>query len=184
MHHSQVLIRILRARPLEPRLGAEIGVQAGNTSEALLRAFPSLTLYMIDPWSVPQPDGSFVLSGDPVARETAERWGELHQKATSRVAFAGERAVILRQTALEAAGRIDDASLDFTFVDGDHSHTGVLRDAQAYWPKVRPGGIVFFHDYESTADWCRGVKPAVDEFAASVGRQVNMEEKTVAWISR
>lgn len=184
MHHSSVLIRIIRARPLEPRRGAEIGVQSGNTSEALLRAFPSLTLYMIDPWSVPQPDSSFVLSGDPVAKETAARWGEIHQRATSRVAFAGPRAVILRQTAVEAAGRIDDASLDLCFVDGSHAGEDVLRDATTYWPKVRPGGILFFHDYGSTADWCRGVKPAVDEFAASVERQVNTEEKTVAWISR
>lgn len=184
MHHSSVLIRILSERPLEPRRGAEIGVQSGNTSEALLRAFPSLTLYMIDPWCVPQPDSSFVLSGDPTARETAARWGETYRRATSRVSFAGPRAVILRQTAVEAVGRIDDTSLDLCFVDGDHSAAGVLRDAQAYWAKVRPGGLLFFHDYGNTADWTRGVKPAVDEFAASVQRTVNVEEKTVAWMSR
>lgn len=184
MHHSQVISRVLRDRPLEPRRGAEIGVQSGNTSEALLRAFPSLTLYMVDPWAAPPLDSSFMLSGDPTARETAERWEETYRRATSRVAFAGPRAVILRHTAVEAAGRIDDSSLDFVFVDGDHSAEGVLRDAQTYWPKVRPGGILFFHDYGNTADWTRGVKPAVDEFAASVQRTITVEEKTVAWIVR
>lgn len=183
-HHSQVIARILADRPLEPRLGAEIGVQSGNTSEALLRAFPRLTLYMIDPWAVPQPDSSFALSGDPTAREPAERWGEAYRRATSRVAFAGPRAVILRHTSVEAAGRIDPASLDFVFVDGDHSSEGVLRDAQTWWPKVRPGGLLFFHDYGNTADWTRGVKPAVDEFATSVQRTVVVEQRYVAWIYR
>lgn len=37
-------------------------------------------------------------------------------------------------------------SLDFLFIDGDHSYEGVKADFEMYSPLVRPGGIVAFHD--------------------------------------
>lgn len=38
-------------------------------------------------------------------------------------------------------------SVDFVFVDGDHSRTGVLADLGAWVPKVRPGGLIAGHDH-------------------------------------
>ena len=35
---------------------------------------------------------------------------------------------------------IADGSLDFVFIDGDHSYTGVLSDCANYYDKVRSGG--------------------------------------------
>jgi predicted O-methyltransferase YrrM len=37
-------------------------------------------------------------------------------------------------------------SLDFLFIDGDHTYEGVKRDFLAYSPLVRAGGVVAFHD--------------------------------------
>lgn len=36
--------------------------------------------------------------------------------------------------------------LDFLFIDGDHSYDGVKNDFENYYPLVRPGGIIAFHD--------------------------------------
>jgi predicted O-methyltransferase YrrM len=36
--------------------------------------------------------------------------------------------------------------LDFLFIDGDHSYSGVKRDFEMYSPLVRPGGLIAFHD--------------------------------------
>lgn len=36
--------------------------------------------------------------------------------------------------------------MDFLFIDGDHSFSGVSTDYQMYAPLVRPGGIIAFHD--------------------------------------
>lgn len=45
-------------------------------------------------------------------------------------------------------------SIDFLFIDGDHTYEGVKRDWEMYSPLVRPGGLVAFHDvagnYETT----------------------------------
>ena len=38
------------------------------------------------------------------------------------------------------------SKFDFLFIDGDHSYAGVLRDFVAYYPLVRAGGLIAFHD--------------------------------------
>lgn len=37
-------------------------------------------------------------------------------------------------------------SIDFLFIDGDHSYNGVKADFENYAPLVRPGGLIVFHD--------------------------------------
>ncbi len=46
--------------------------------------------------------------------------------------------------ALEHA--VDERSIDFLFIDGDHSYDGVKRDFRMYSPLVRPGGLIALHD--------------------------------------
>ena len=38
------------------------------------------------------------------------------------------------------------AKFDFLFIDGDHSYQSVLEDFIAYYPLVRTGGLIAFHD--------------------------------------
>jgi hypothetical protein len=51
--------------------------------------------------------------------------------------------------------------VDFVFVDGDHSLEGVIKDIEAWKPRVNPGGIMAFHDYEK--DVWKDVKIGVDD---------------------
>ena len=37
-------------------------------------------------------------------------------------------------------------SVDFLFIDADHTYTGIRRDFQLYGPLVRRGGLIAFHD--------------------------------------
>jgi predicted O-methyltransferase YrrM len=41
-------------------------------------------------------------------------------------------------------------SVDLLFIDGDHSYDGVRADFEDYAPLVRPGGLIAFHDVDST----------------------------------
>jgi hypothetical protein len=52
----------------------------------------------------------------------------------------------VRLASVEAAATYPDASLDAVFLDGDHSTEAVVADCQAWWPKVKPGGILAGHD--------------------------------------
>lgn len=44
---------------------------------------------------------------------------------------------------------VDDNSIDFMFVDGDHRYTQCKRDLDGWWPKIRFGGVFCGHDFES-----------------------------------
>jgi len=68
----------------------------------------------------------------------------------------------------EAAALFRDGSVDFCFVDADHSYAAVARDIAAWWPKVRPGGVIGGHDWHM-----RGVRRAVHERFGSLGLRIN-----------
>lgn len=59
-----------------------------------------------------------------------------------------------------------DKSIDFCFIDANHTYDFVRRDIAAYLPKMKPGGIIAGHDY----NLCHpGVMQAVNEaFVESV----------------
>jgi hypothetical protein len=40
-----------------------------------------------------------------------------------------------------------DKSIDFVFIDGDHSYNAVVQDIKAWLPKIKSGGILAGHDY-------------------------------------
>jgi len=44
--------------------------------------------------------------------------------------------------------------LDVLYIDGDHTYEGVKRDYEVHRPRVKPGGVIFFHD---PAIWPHGV---------------------------
>jgi predicted O-methyltransferase YrrM len=41
---------------------------------------------------------------------------------------------------------LNDAKLDFLFIDGDHSYEGVKKDFEMYSPLLKKNGMVAFHD--------------------------------------
>jgi len=47
---------------------------------------------------------------------------------------------------LAAAKTYADGSLDFVFLDNDHSTGHVLRELEEWYPKIKPGGILAGHD--------------------------------------
>lgn len=58
-----------------------------------------------------------------------------------------------------AADRYEPESVDFVFIDADHSEAAVKRDIAAWLPKVRPGGVLAGHDIDF-----RDVRAAVLSF--------------------
>src|SRR5262249_15211951 len=50
------------------------------------------------------------------------------------------------ETRRRAKEALNGRSIDFLFIDGDHTYEGVKADFEAYSKFVTPGGIVAFHD--------------------------------------
>lgn len=67
----------------------------------------------------------------------------------------------IKNDSVEAAKEFEDNSLDFVFIDADHSYEGCLRDIAAWFPKVKSEGVIAGHDYNNGFE---GVNRAVKEF--------------------
>ena len=170
MHHSEARARQLvqRLRPGEDR-GAEVGVWAGEMSAHTLRLRPTLHLTMVDNW-LPQGQRpqSYITSCDRLAHCSAAEMLSAMRAAETRTAFAADRRHIIRAASVDAAKDIAPASLDFAFIDAEHTYDAVTADIAAWLPKLRPGGLLCGHDYsipgERSAHGWPGVVRAVDEF--------------------
>lgn len=66
---------------------------------------------------------------------------------------------------VEASKLYKDESLDFVFIDGAHDYDNVKNDVNAWYPKVKNGGIIAGHDYTIPSP----VQQAVDEFFMNKG---------------
>ena len=78
---------------------------------------------------------------------------------------------MLQNATLEAARRFPDGYFDWIYLDATHTYGAARADLEAWYPKVRVGGLVSGHDYQfqhqSIGDgYVFGVRDAVDEFAA------------------
>lgn len=183
MRHGRILAKLLRKNlPAEIR-GAEIGVFRGQTSAYLLEQLPSLRLVMIDSWQSHSPDSRYYRSGANCARLTMEQQQRNYLTAIDATRSFADRRQIINLPSLSAAREIQDGTLDFVFIDADHTYEAVRDDIAAWSTKLRPGGLLIGHDYGARLDvkgyW--GVKKAVDEYCESRSLSLRVERYAVWW---
>jgi predicted O-methyltransferase YrrM len=70
----------------------------------------------------------------------------------------------IRGSSQEVHTQFEDNSLDFVFIDGNHSYEAVKKDIESWYPKIKSGGIISGHDYTLEFGDAYGVVKAVDEF--------------------
>ena len=119
--------------------GAELGIYKGRTFLFLLHSCPNLTMVGVDLWDT-QPDniGSENYVRSPHAM--LEKW------VRDRAEQFGDRAIIIKDWTIKAAKQIVDNSLDFVFIDADHSKKAVETDIKVWRPKVKDTGWILGHD--------------------------------------
>jgi predicted O-methyltransferase YrrM len=66
----------------------------------------------------------------------------------------------------ESSKFFEDNSVDVIFIDAGHSYDAVIRDIKSWLPKIKDGGIMSGHDYDSWA----GVNKAVNEIFDKVDK--------------
>lgn len=166
-----------RIKSIPAPVGAEIGVHQGELSRHLLRRNKTLFLYMIDMWSHDTYSGK----GEESAKEKYIRLYQdecilnLQKAKDVTHKFKSRRKIIQGDSVLSAAD-IPDGSLDFVFIDADHSYEGVRRDIAAWHGKIKKGGLICGHDYPRYT----GVVQAVNEI---FGARVELD-KDHCWFVR
>jgi hypothetical protein len=170
--HGDALVYRLRRMEYKlgrPLRGAEVGVFVGRLSQYILRSLPTLQLIMLDQWCPPPPGSSYATSGDKVADMTSDQHAQNKAAAMARVQFALSRVQVMHMESADAAVKVAAGSLDFVFIDADHTYAGCLRDIGLWYPKVRPGGLVAGHDIDNPICDRWGVRRAVSEYLSPLG---------------
>jgi cephalosporin hydroxylase len=78
----------------------------------------------------------------------------------------------------EIKDQYEDESLDFVYIDANHSYDGVIKDLQDWYPKIKKGGMISGHDYEERP-W-PGLVKAVDEFFGK--ENIEIDPRSWSWI--
>lgn len=161
------------------KVGAEVGVLKGELSEQILSGW-SGHLYLVDAWR--HIDGLIDITNP-------DHNGHLDHMAHAFMAVYkyGDRATMIREKSWEAAKLFQDESLDFVYIDAGHDKQSVLRDLEAWYPKIRSGGLFIGDDYfdahfhfkdVADSETIIEVKTAVDEFGRKIGQEVYSSRNT------
>lgn len=128
-------------------VGAEIGVAEGAYSFILCKEIPGLKLFCVDPWDT--------MSG-------INHDHRLRQAQRVRRLLSPYNASLIKKYSWDALSDIADNSLDFVYIDAGHFFDEVILDIIGWSKKVRKGGIVSGHDYNSSD--LKRVATAVDAY--------------------
>jgi predicted O-methyltransferase YrrM len=127
---EELLELLERVGKLQPRRVCEIGTSAGGTLYFLTRvADPAAVIVSID------------VSTPPHTRFARGKLARDRQRVVSLEGDSQTPAMVRR-----LCKQLRGASLDFLFIDGDHSYQGAKRDFELYSPIVRSGGLIALHD--------------------------------------
>jgi len=140
-----------------PAVVVEVGCWLGKSTayfaEEIKRRLKPVTFYAVDTWK-----GSANESG---MQETLQaHQGDIFSQFTTNMARCGVSDYVkpLRMPSVEAAKQFKDGSVDFVFIDADHSYEAVKSDILAWLPKVHYHRTMAGHDIERES-----VQKAVNE---------------------
>jgi hypothetical protein len=151
---------------------AEIGVWKGDFAARVLEACDGIeTYYMIDPWRP-------LADWNKPANRNKRAFKRIFEEAMEKTGPWADKRVVLRGRTKRVIDRIPDGTLDFAYIDGDHTLRGITIDLVRTYAKVRDGGwiggddfspSIWQHeeDYEPTL-----VFPFAVHFAAAVGARI------------
>lgn len=162
IYHS-ILPRMINQYKL--KVGCEIGVSFGSHCKRILQTTQLEKLYGIDP---------YMNYGDPTNTTMPDVYFDIfYYKVKDKLSAFGNRFELIRGFSVMTAPHFNDESLDFIFLDANHTYYAVKADLEAWYSKVRPGGIVAGDDYATCHP---GVPQAVNEFFAKRGITVNLDK--------
>lgn len=137
--HGRQIELLKLFRKLGFKRGAEIGTASGFYAKRIVNNVPNLKLYCIDPYTA-YPD----YMEEPRPEDQADQ-DKKYEKAKERL--QGFDVEIIKKTSRDAAVYFPDESLDFVYIDGNHTFEYAVEDIATWTKKVRKGGIIAGHDY-------------------------------------
>ncbi len=126
---------------LKPQRVVELGTHYGCSFFSFLQACKDNNLnseiVAIDCWE-----------GDPQAGFYGEDvWDTVNR--TIKEKFPNQNSRLIRKYFCDAAADVEDESADLIHIDGLHTYEAVKEDFTTWLPKLKPNGVMIFHDVNS-----------------------------------
>ena len=158
---------------LECKIGVEIGVRVGGHFKLLSQnpLFTQGMLYGVDCWTE-----------DPERPEINDIGLSQTQLDHDYLRLVAEYSSVpnvkfVRNFSYEASLTFPDNFFDFIYIDAAHDYDSVVEDLNAWWPKLKEGGLFSGHDYfPDTRIWrgkACGVYQAVNEFVKEKNTEIH-----------
>lgn len=130
------LLDLLNEIDITGKAVCEIGCWLGVSTQAILSKNPS-KLYAVDVWGA---DSSY----------NEADWAKLEvsdvEKKFRETMSEYNNVEIIKNFSVEAAKQFKDKSLYFVYIDANHNYYEVMKDIEAWLPKVQDGGYIAGHD--------------------------------------
>lgn len=144
----------------------EIGCYKGKSSCAMavniINSAKDIAFYCVDTWKgSPEHQLGEIWEDENVVQDN------LYDVFRKNINPVKKYITPIRKSSLEAAKDFEDGSLEFIFLDADHSYEAVKNDLCAWYPKLKSNGMMSGHDWK----W-DSVSDAVIDFAAEVKMDV------------
>jgi len=137
-------------------VGMEVGVASGRFSEHFFVDIPRpWTWHMVEPFPNEELKNRLIgtdatFRPDPPGLPSGDHPLSWHQRSIG--GFATKHFYVMKSGDPALLGSIEDESLDFVYLDGDHSYKTVQQELPRFYPKVRRGGVLAGHDYCDRGD--------------------------------
>ena len=127
------LIKFIEA---DGKVMVEVGSYMGESASVFAKHVKSITA--IDPWVEGYDDN------DGASSTNMSKVEEYFDKTMSN--FSNMKKIKMKS--LEACKQFDDESLDFVYIDAEHTYEALFNDLKAWTPKVKKDGWICGHDWQ------------------------------------
>lgn len=164
---------------LNCKVGVEIGVRLANNLSNLAKnpKFKKGMLYGVDCWTE-DPDRPEINDIGITQQELDSQYWQCVAKFS-----LNPYVKIIRNFSYEASLNFPDEYFDFIYIDAAHDYDSMVDDLNAWWPKLKKGGIFSGHDYISYDVVWRGKKcevyRAVNEFVKKHNVKIDYVEENL-----
>lgn len=135
-------------------VGAFLGKSTACLAVEIVRSGKRIQLDTIDTFTG-VPEAEWLRSVAPADRFTfadqealRDGDGSLVTAARRYLAPVLDRVQLIVGDSLTQAATYADASLDFVYLDDNHETAHVRAELDAWWPKLKPGGVLAGHDFD------------------------------------
>lgn len=160
-------------RYLKDPVICEVGVQDGNHFKNILTDNVKKA-YAIDCWFAS--DKLSENDSDLTQNQLDEQYSRVCERFKS-----DSRVEIIRDFSKNASDRLENESLDFVYIDADHTYEAVKSDLECWYPKLKKGGILSGHDYIEVTHFVKNIPIPFDvvKAVAEFMKQNNIDKENI-----